>query len=109
MDCFQVRCEEIGRAHVVEAIGEIDVLTATALKVQLHDCLEKGARPLMLDLTSTSFCDSQGLNVMVQFHKLTRHFIVVIPEEHRVHQTIVLSGLHTVLRLVPSVEDGLRT
>ncbi|MFC4036131.1 STAS domain-containing protein [Streptomyces polygonati] len=50
--------------------GEIDLATAPAVGVALHDCLSRAADSIDVDLTRLTFCDASGLNV---FLAATRH------------------------------------
>ncbi|MEX0665717.1 MAG: STAS domain-containing protein [Acidimicrobiia bacterium] len=50
---------------IVTVHGEIDVATSPRLRTELHDCLERGARTIVLDLEAMSFIDSSGLGVLV--------------------------------------------
>jgi anti-sigma B factor antagonist len=50
---------------VVAVRGEIDVATSPALRDELYEIIDGGARELVLDLTELGFIDSSGLGVLV--------------------------------------------
>ena len=65
-----------GRLTVAEALaeqesvlrlaGELDHDTAPALRDALHRCEETGSRRILVDLSELGFCDSTGLNLLLE-------------------------------------------
>jgi anti-sigma B factor antagonist len=51
--------------EVVAVRGEIDVATSPALRDQLYEIIDGGARELVVDLAELGFIDSSGLGVLV--------------------------------------------
>jgi anti-anti-sigma regulatory factor len=68
--------------------------------------LNEGAGPVILDLTSTRFCDCAGMRAIVRAHRRARglhtDFCVVAPDTGPVHRIVTLTGLHV---RVPVVND----
>ena len=50
---------------VVAVRGEIDVATSPALRDELYELTDGGARELVVDLSGLGFIDSSGLGVLV--------------------------------------------
>jgi anti-sigma B factor antagonist len=54
---------------VVEAPAEIDILNAEQLRTALREAGTRGHATVVLDMTGTRFCDSEGFSVLVAVHK----------------------------------------
>src|SRR5215475_5291229 len=59
----------ISGVPVVTAPAEIDITTAGELRAILSEWHSRGHPTVVVDLTSTRFCDSAGLRELVQAHK----------------------------------------
>ncbi|HZB30181.1 MAG TPA: STAS domain-containing protein [Streptosporangiaceae bacterium] len=70
--------------RVLALAGEIDMHTAPTLRDQIFALIAEDRRPLVVDLTDISFCDSAGVNVAAAARK------------HAVGQgvTLAIAGLH---------------
>ncbi|WP_449060246.1 STAS domain-containing protein [Planomonospora algeriensis] len=70
----------------VRLSGEIDILTAGALRERLLDALRHSTGPLVLDLSEVSFCDASGLSVLVGVQHRARELgailILTAPRPH---------------------------
>jgi anti-anti-sigma factor len=64
-DRLHVAVHSDGTAAVVTPVGELDHHTADLLREPLEQCLEEGARKLVVDCSRLDFCDSTGLNVLL--------------------------------------------
>ncbi len=51
--------------EVVAVRGEIDVATSPALREELYQLIDGGAREVVVDLSGLGFIDSSGLGVLV--------------------------------------------
>jgi anti-sigma B factor antagonist len=54
---------------VVAAPAEIDTTNADALREALASCLDGGNATMVVDMSTTIFCDSAALKELVQAHK----------------------------------------
>jgi anti-sigma B factor antagonist len=54
---------------VVEAPAEIDIVNAEQLRTVLREAGRRGHATVVLDMTGTRFCDSEGFSVLVAVHK----------------------------------------
>lgn len=54
---------------VVSAPGEIDIVNAEQLRIVLCEAGRRGRATVVVDMTGTRFCDSEGFSVLVGAHK----------------------------------------
>ena len=54
---------------ISSAPAEIDVCNAEQLRIALLDAGNRGHAMVVVDMTRTRFCDSEGFNVLVGAHK----------------------------------------
>jgi anti-sigma B factor antagonist len=64
---FEIRWSE--GLPVVSAPDEIDTTNADALREALASCVDGGHATLVVDMSTTIFCDSAGMKELVQAHK----------------------------------------
>ena len=71
---FEVSLEgpEVDGAYVVAVAGEVDLLSAPALKEALRDAIAAGAKRIVIDMTATRFIDSTTLGVILGASKRLR-------------------------------------
>jgi anti-anti-sigma factor len=107
---FSVRCEQHDGGAVVVVTGEVDMLTAPALREQLR-APQAQAETVVLDLREVSFMDSSGLGAIVGQHKRAREhgfrFAVAVGGATGVERILVLAQLTQVLEIVQSPADVL--
>jgi anti-anti-sigma factor len=69
---------------VVTVTGEMDLVSAPAVRQKVHDAVADGERHLVLDLAGVRFCDSSGVGVLIGARRLMRscagRLRVVLPE-----------------------------
>lgn len=88
--------------RVLALAGEIDMHTAPSLRDQLFALIEEDRRPLVVDLTDISFCDSAGVNTAAAARKhATGHGVVlaVVGLRGRVDKIFRMTGMD---RLIPT-------
>jgi anti-sigma B factor antagonist len=56
----------LGRTAVVTLPAEIDLTIADAMREALLSVLNQGALGLVVDMTTTTFCDSAGITALVR-------------------------------------------
>jgi anti-anti-sigma factor len=59
----------INGVPVVEASEEIDICNAEQLRIALLEASSHGHATVVVDMTPTRFCDSEGFSVLVGAHK----------------------------------------
>lgn len=87
--------------------GEVDLTTAPTLRAQLRDCIDRNALPLVVDLRSVTFCDSQGLNVLVSMKRLASAMRIVMTSDQRIFVVFRICGLDRTMRIFPDVDRAL--
>jgi anti-sigma B factor antagonist len=82
---------------------------ADAVRRNVVSALLPGVRAVILDLTSTMFCDTSGLRELVVAHRLGHEkgveMRVVVPSRHM--RMITLTGLQGVLAIYPTLAAAL--
>lgn len=88
--------------------GEVDLATVGELQSAIESVYENGGKPLVVDLTGTSFMDSTGLKTLVianrRFSESERDFALAV-SGGPVSRLIDLSGVDASIRIVDSPED----
>jgi anti-anti-sigma factor len=85
--------------------GELDIVTAPALRERLAALLRPGMGLVVLDLSDVRFCDAAGLAVLIGTQRratgLGITFRLAAPRPH-VTKLLRVSGLDRVLALLPT-------
>lgn len=112
IDPLQVRSGARGPCLLVEAEGELTILTSDQLREHVLAGMRTHARPplVVLDVGEVSFCDSSGLNAMIVLwkaaHRAGGEFVLARPER-RFRTIIERSGLDRHLIAYPTVDAAL--
>ena len=91
-----------GSATRLALSGEVDVLTAAAIRSAASLAIAEGAPELRLDLRDVTFMDSQGVSALVDAHRaLARQGarLVLADAPVRVSRLLELTGLDQVIDL----------
>lgn len=107
---FTVRESAVDGQSVLEVAGEVDMHTAAELRDRIHEAIDAGERPVILDLSPLSFIDSTGLGALVSglnhANAAEVPLRIVCPSE-RLLKLFRITGLHEVFALFPTVADAL--
>ncbi|MEU4091011.1 STAS domain-containing protein [Streptomyces sp. NPDC026673] len=57
---------------ILTVSGEMDLVTAPAVRQHVHDAVADGRRSVVLDLAGVHFCDSSGVGVLIAARRLMR-------------------------------------
>jgi anti-sigma B factor antagonist len=99
-----------GGVRVVEAAGEVDLVTAPALRTALTNALDESPGGLcVVDLTGVTFLDSAGLTTLIEVNQRAHSLRVVVGSNRPVIRPIQLTGLDGVLALYSTLEEALAT
>jgi anti-sigma B factor antagonist len=93
---------------VLELEGELDVLTAGRLGVELDREVRHGGGDLIVDLRQADFIDSAGLHILMNAHRrLARRSrrLAVVCKPGPVRRAFELAKLTETLGVIPSVRD----
>lgn len=78
-----ITLSRVGHRTVVRVAGELDLATAPELAAAIDASLDGAALELWVDLTSTSFMDSSGLNILIAARarawELGRRLAIICP------------------------------
>ena len=96
---------------VVEAPAEIDIVNAEQLRTALREAGTRGHATVVLDMTGTRFCDSEGFSVLVAVHKWALAegggLRLVIPDGSRVLRIFTVIGLGRFIPRFASLDHAL--
>ncbi len=87
--------------------GEIDLYTAPRLRDELITALDEGARRLVIDMSSTEFCDSTGISVLLSAMKRSRDKggdLELVAPKPAVMKVLEVTGLHEVFVIHPDTD-----
>jgi anti-anti-sigma factor len=65
-DHLQIDVERSGEVARIRLDGELDIHTAPGVAAAVDDALSGGATSLVVDAAALRFCDSSGIQVLVQ-------------------------------------------
>jgi anti-anti-sigma factor len=96
---------------IVVLPAEIDVTNSDGVYGQLHAALGSGAGTVIVDMTSTAFCDSSGVHAIMRAHEdaTTRDIVLrlAVSPTGSVHRVLQLTGAALVMPVHSSVEEAL--
>ena len=95
---------------VVTLPAEIDMANADRVSADLQTAFGPGVTTVVADMTTTTFCDSQGVRALVRAYKQAAasgaELRVVVPSA-RVLRVLAILGLDGRLAIHPSLPDAL--
>jgi anti-sigma B factor antagonist len=96
---------------VVTTPAEIDTTTTDQLRAALLHAIRSRYPMVVVDMTSTHFCDSAGLQTLIKANKRTRgqggELRLVIPAAGAVPRVISLTGIDRFVPCFASLQDAL--
>ena len=96
---------------MVEAPAEIDICNAEQLRTILLEAVSRGHATVVLDMTRTRFCDSEGFSMLVGAHKRALAdgggLRLVIPANTQVLRIFKVIGLGRFIPRFASLEQAL--
>jgi anti-sigma B factor antagonist len=96
---------------IVELPAEIDVTNSGQVFDRLVEALMPGVEIVIADLTSTSFCDSSGVRMIVRAHEGAAargvRLELAVPLEGSVRRVLQLTGVSTLMAIYPSLEEAI--
>ena len=101
----------INGVAVVSAPAEIDILNAEQLRTILREAGRRGHARVVVDMTGTRFCDSEGFSVLIGAHKWALAegggLRLVIPSSSHVFRVFRAIGLGRFIPRFASLEEAL--
>jgi anti-sigma B factor antagonist len=98
-----------GACTVIAPHGELDVLTAAALRTAIGDVIQAGRVHLVLDAAGITFMDSTGIGVLVIALRRTRASggsFAIAGAHGRTLRTLAMTGLDRVFDLHDGVDEA---
>src|SRR5215208_2999589 len=110
---FDIKTEQLDdTSYVIALAGEVDLYTAPEFKQQLLDVIGKGAKDVVVDLSSTTFIDSTTLGVLVGGVKRLRTNegqLSLVCSDRNITKIFEITGLDRVFTIHPTREAALGT
>jgi anti-anti-sigma factor len=106
---LQIRAEQAGKARLLALGGELDIATSTDLDERLQLVVEDSTEDLLVDLSSLSFMDSMGLQVLLRARrKLARQErqLVLICPPGPILRLLVVTNLDNAFNVHPDRESA---
>jgi anti-anti-sigma factor len=97
-----------GNHTTITLAGEIDMDTATPVRMMVEDALHEGIRTIDIDLTALAFCDISGLNAFLVVAARTAAFEGSLYLHHprpMVIRLLTLTGTGFLLQQVPHASE----
>jgi anti-sigma B factor antagonist len=98
---------------VVHVAVDVDSASALKLRDQLIACVPHGASDLVVDLSTTRYLDSAGIDMLFRLNqRLTQRrgsLRLVIPPESQLARLAKIVALPSAIPVHPSVEDAIAT
>ena len=95
---------------VVSAPGEIDLTSTDRLRHALQSCADAEDAALVVDMSETTFCDSAGMDQLVQAHKRAvarGGELMLVISAASVMRILAIVGIDTMLPIFTSLGDAL--
>jgi len=106
---LSVTIREQGGAVVVTVGGEIGYHEAPSLRASIKEAYEKKPRRLVADLSGVTYMATPGLATLVealQIAKRTQTVLVLCGLTERVRAIFEIARLHTVFKIVGTVDEA---
>jgi anti-sigma B factor antagonist len=101
----------INGVAVVSAPAEIDIVNAEQLGIALREAAKRGYATVVVDMTGTRFCDSEGFSALIGAHKWALaeggELRLVIPAGSPVFRVFRAIGLGRFIPRFASLEQAL--
>lgn len=113
---LSVKSDERDGWTVVLVCGELDLVTSTGVRHQVHEVVARGGRDLVLDLSQVLFCDSSGVGVLVSARRLMRscsgRLRLILPAQgavdgSHVNRVLAALGVRRLFDVYPDVETAI--
>jgi anti-anti-sigma factor len=96
----------------VALIGKLDVRGLHAVDMRFHASTAARRQPTLVDLSQLEFIASLGVGMLISCARSMARFgakMVLVNPQPLVEQVLVTVGVHEVIPIVRSIDEGLRT
>ena len=95
---------------VKTGVEKLDTTVAPALKTELVLLNTDGVKNIIIDLSSTRYCDSSGLSAILVANRLCKNAggsLIITGLQEPVKNLISISQLDSILNIAPTLEDSI--
>ncbi len=95
---------------ITSKVEKLDTNCAPELKSEVVFLNKNGVNNIIIDLSETRYCDSSGLSAILVANRLCKNAsgtFVLCGLQEPVMKLVQISQLHTVLTIVPSVNEAI--
>lgn len=106
---LEVSSRRLGEFHVVDVVGDVDVMTAEVLRDVLARTLDGGPVDVVVNLGGVEFVDSTGLGVLVTSLRRTRLVggdLQLVVDSARLRGLLEITALDNVFTVRETVEKA---
>lgn len=110
MSELSVSSRDEGQYAVVDVAGDLDLISAPALRKKLTSLFAEGHRLIVIDLSQVPFLDSTGIGVLVGAQWNVRRNdgnVRIVCSDPRVLRVFTITGLEQVFSIHDTVEQAL--
>ncbi|WP_371477209.1 STAS domain-containing protein [Kitasatospora sp. NBC_00315] len=106
---LRVDTRQTGGAVVCTLVGELDLDSLTPARAALDEAVGSGPAQLVVDLAGVQFCDSSGLNLLLQTRLAAQAadvplaLVSLVPQVARVFE---ITGAESVFSIHASVDEA---
>jgi anti-sigma B factor antagonist len=100
----------IGKVAVVTLPAEVDVTNADGVREELLSVVNEGAATLIVDMSTTTFCDSAGVSALVRTFRraaASGGAMRLVVGTAAVRRVLGLTGVDRLVEVYPSVAASL--
>lgn len=109
---MDIQSEQRQETLIISLVGSLDALTADQAHSFIGAQLDGGQQQVVVDLGQVDFMSSAGIRVLLDMLKRSRGMggdLRLAATQPGVQRTLELSGMVRVLKVYPSVEEGVRS
>jgi anti-anti-sigma factor len=95
----------------VAIVGKLDIRGLHAVDMRFHGLTAARRKPTLVDLSQLDFISSLGMGMLISCARSMARFgakMVLVNPQPTVEEVLVSVGVHEVIPIVRSVEDGLK-
>jgi anti-anti-sigma factor len=108
----RLNIEQIDGVPIARVSEDIDAANATVIQQQLANALGPDALSLIVDLSTTGYVDSAGIDMLLRLSDRLDHrrarLILVIPDTSQLKRLAMIVGLPEAIAIYPSPTEALR-
>ena len=104
---FECRLREASGVPCVEAVGEIDIATASSFRDAILARIPGGERAcLLVDLRQVPFMDSEGLRVLLGARIFFPDGLALVGARPTLHRVLTVTGMDRLFVLASTCEEA---